>query len=105
MADAGASRAAARRPRRLLEVLPGRDRLHHLVIVPTYGESEEILADTLHYLATQETRLDRVSLVLAFEERDPRAPARAAHLAARFSALFEHLLVTFHPDRPGEAKG
>ena len=26
--------------------LPDYDRLHHLVIVPTYGESEEIVADT-----------------------------------------------------------
>jgi cellulose synthase/poly-beta-1,6-N-acetylglucosamine synthase-like glycosyltransferase len=85
--------------------LPGYTRLRHLVIVPTYGESEEILADTLHYLATQEAPLERVSVVLAFEGRDPNAPARAAHLAARFSALFEHFLVTFHPDVPGEARG
>jgi glycosyl transferase family 2 len=79
--------------------------LHHLVIVPTYGESEEIVADSLHYLAQQTVPLDRVSVVIAFEQRDPLAPARAERLTARFASLFESFLVTFHPDLPGEVKG
>ena len=33
------------------------------------------------------------------------APARAQRLSARFAPLFEHFLVTFHPDLPGEVKG
>jgi hypothetical protein len=85
--------------------LPGHDRLHHLVIVPTYGESEEIVADTLHYLALQDTPLSRVSVVLAFEERDPIARSRAARLSARFAPLFQHLLLTFHADVEGEVRG
>ena len=85
--------------------LPGAERLHHLVIVPTYGESEEILADTLHCLTQQDWPLDRIAVVLAFEERDTLAPARAQRLSARFGTLFEHFLVTFHPDVPGEVKG
>jgi hypothetical protein len=85
--------------------LPDYDRLHHLVIVPTYGESEEIVADTLHYLTRQDVPLERVSVVLAFEERDPNAPARAERLSARFATLFQHLLITFHPDRDGEVRG
>src|SRR3712207_6096823 len=36
-----------------VSVLPGYDLLRHLVIVPAYGESVEILADTLHHLAVQ----------------------------------------------------
>jgi len=60
-------------------VLPGYDQLRHLVIVPTCGESEEIVADTLHYLTLQDVPLDRVTVVLAFEERDPsRAAGRRA---------------------------
>ncbi len=85
--------------------LSGYDRLHHVVFFPTYRESEEILADSLHYLALQDVPLDRVSVVLAFEERDAGAPARAQHLAARFASLFGNFLVTFHPDLPGEVKG
>jgi hypothetical protein len=85
--------------------LPGFDQVHHLVIVPTCGEGEEILADTLRYLTQQDMPLDRISVVLAFEERDPHAPARAEHLQARFASLFDNFLVTFHPDLPGEVKG
>ena len=85
--------------------LPGCENLRHLVIVPTCGESEEIVADTLHYLALQDIPLDRVSVVLAFEERDVRAPARAQRLSARFAPLFQHFLITFHPDRDGEVRG
>jgi hypothetical protein len=85
--------------------LPGFSRLRHLVLIPTYQENEEILADTLHHLAMQDVPLNRVAVVLAFEERDPAAPARARHLQQRFGALFGELLVTFHPDLPGEVKG
>src|SRR6266536_2242718 len=84
---------------------PGFDDLHHLVIVPTCGEGEEILADTLRYLTQQDMPLERVSVVLACEERDTMAPVRAQRLAARFSSLFEQFLITFHPDLPGEVKG
>jgi hypothetical protein len=85
--------------------LPNYDRVHHLVMVPTYGESEEIVADTLHYLTLQDVPLDRVSVVLAFEQRDPNAPARARRLSDRFGSVFQHLLVTFHPDQDGEVRG
>jgi hypothetical protein len=85
--------------------LAGHDELRHLVIVPTYGESDEIVADTLHYLTLQDVPLDRVSVVLAFEERDPSAPARAQQLSARFAPLFQHFLLTFHPDQDGEVRG
>ncbi len=85
--------------------LPEYDRLQHLVIVPTYGESEEIVADTLHYLTLQDLALDRISVVLAFEERDPQAPARAQRLSARFAPLFRSFLITFHPDQDGEVRG
>src|SRR5215467_5660848 len=83
----------------------GFDTLRHLVIVPTCGEGEEIVADTLHCLTLQDMPLDRVSVVLACEERDELAPAKASRLAARFSSLFEHFLITFHPDLEGEVKG
>lgn len=97
--------AQARDWRRDGRRLPGFGKLRHLVIVPTYGENEEILADTLHHLARQDVPLDQVSVVLAFEERDPLAPARASHLTARFGNTFGRFLVTFHPDLPGEVKG
>ena len=85
--------------------LEGYASLHHLVIVPTYGESEETVGDTLHYLTLQDVPRERVSVVLAFEARDPLAPARAERLRARFAPLFQHLLITFHKDQDGEVRG
>jgi hypothetical protein len=85
--------------------LDGFEQLRHLVMVPTCGENEEIVADTLHCLTLQDVPLDRVSVVLAFEERDPVAPARAKRLSARFAPLFQHFLITFHPDLQGEVRG
>ena len=73
--------------------------------MPTYGESEEIVADTLHYLTLQDVPLERVSVVLAFEERDPIAPSARQRLSARFAPLFQHFLITFHPDLHGEVRG
>jgi hypothetical protein len=85
--------------------VPGYDRFHHLLLVPTYGESEEILADTLRHLVDQEVGGDKQSVVLAFEDRDPAAHDRARALEARFAQHFAHFLCTFHPDLPGEVKG
>ncbi len=85
--------------------LPDYDTLQHLVILPTYGESEDIVADALHYLTLQDVPLERVSVVLAFEERDPMAPERSQRLSERFAPLFANLLITFHPDQDGEVRG
>jgi hypothetical protein len=85
--------------------LAGHDQLRHIVLLPTCGENEEIVADTLHCLSLQDVPLEHISIVVAFEERDPIAPARAQRLSARFAPLFQHFLITFHPDLPGEVRG
>ncbi|HET6316016.1 MAG TPA: glycosyltransferase family 2 protein, partial [Chloroflexota bacterium] len=87
------------------ERLGGFGRVHHVVIVPTYRESDAVLAETLECLARQTLPLERVAVVLAFEERDLEAPARAARLSDRFAPRFAQWLVTMHPDVPGEVKG
>jgi hypothetical protein len=85
--------------------LDGFDRLHHLVIVPTYTESDEILSETLECLARQTLPPERIAVVLAFEERDAQALARAARLSQRFATRFGEWLITLHPDLSGEVKG
>jgi Glycosyl transferase family group 2 len=87
------------------EALHGFERLHHLVIVPTYKESQEILAETLDCLTRQTLPPEHIGVVLAFEERDAHAPLRAAQLTERYGATFGAWLVTVHPDLPGEVKG
>ncbi len=88
-----------------LATLPERDQIRHLVLLPTYREGEEVLAETLGRLAEQTTPLERVAVVLAFEERDPGAPERARRLTQRFASLFGEWLVTFHPHALGEVMG
>jgi hypothetical protein len=85
--------------------LVGYSRMHHLVIVPTYKEGDEILSETLDCIARQTVPAERIAVVLAFEERDAQAPARAARLSERFAHRFGEWLVTMHPDMPGEVKG
>jgi len=87
------------------ERMPGYQRMHHLVLVPTYRESDEILSETLECIANQTTGAEKVAVALAFEERDPEAPARAKRLTKRFAGRFGHWLVTMHPDLTGEVKG
>lgn len=80
-------------------------RVHHVVIVPTYGESVDILRATLQRLAGQDFPTQRMTVVLAFEARDPDAHRRAGLLQAEFGGLFGNLWVTFHPQLPGEIAG
>jgi Glycosyl transferase family group 2 len=87
------------------QALHGYHRLHHLVFVPTYKESEDIVAETLACLATQTVPAEQIAIVLAFEERDSEGPTRAAHLTQRFGHSFGDWLVTLHPDVAGEVKG
>ncbi len=87
------------------EALDGFERLHHVVIVPTYKESGAILAETLDRLVSQTVPPGRIAVVLAFEERDAEAPARAAELTQRYARCFGGWLLTMHPDLPGEVKG
>jgi hypothetical protein len=83
----------------------GYARMHHLVIVPTYKEDDEILTETLECLRRQTALPEHISVVMAFEARDPHAADRAARLTQRFAHCFGHWLVTMHPDLAGEVKG
>ena len=87
------------------EQLDGFGCVHHVVIVPTFRESDAILGETLDCLAAQTLPLERVAVVLAFEERDAEAPARAQRVTEQYASRFGKWLVTMHPDVPGEVKG
>src|SRR5687768_9286412 len=84
---------------------PGWRALHHLVLIPTYGEAVAILRTSLEHLARQDFPRENVSVVLAFEARDREANQRAAVLLAEFRDRFANISATFHPDTPGEVRG
>lgn len=88
-----------------LRRLPGWGRVHHLVVFPTYTEPVAVLQESLEHLVRQDFPKDQISVVLAFEERDPSARDRARLLEERFQGIFAHLWVTFHADAPYEVKG
>ena len=85
--------------------LPDWQKMHHIILIPTYKEPLEMLERTLSKLAQQEYPLDRVTVVLAFEERETEGPDKARHLQDHFGHHFHHLMATFHPDIDGEVKG
>jgi hypothetical protein len=85
--------------------LPDFERVHHLLIVPTYGEAVDILRTTLQHLAGQDFPHQRLAVVLAFEARDAEASHRAQLLTREFEGEFGQLWATFHPQLPGEVAG
>jgi cellulose synthase/poly-beta-1,6-N-acetylglucosamine synthase-like glycosyltransferase len=97
--------AEARDWRAAGERLDGWSDLHHVVIVPTFGEPVELLAETLAHLAAQDFPHARLHVVLAFEQREPAALEKAEALRRRFAGQFAHLWTTFHPLQPGEVPG
>ncbi|MCC6176601.1 MAG: glycosyltransferase family 2 protein [Chloroflexi bacterium] len=88
-----------------VQSVAGWDRTQHLVLIPTYREPPEVLEVMLDHLAAQDFPLANVSVVLAFEDRDPGARACAARLVAQFEDAFLNLWVTYHPDHEGELRG
>src|SRR5690606_17389521 len=60
--------------------LPEWKKVHHIIIIPTYKEPLELLERTLNKLALQEFPLERVMVVLAFEERDGDSRPKAGQL-------------------------
>jgi len=79
--------------------------IHHLIVFPCYNEPVAVLIESLNHLVEQDYPHDRISVLLAFEEREATAPAKARELEAAFAGRFAHLWTTFHPDRSGEVWG
>ncbi|HZR47229.1 MAG TPA: glycosyltransferase family 2 protein, partial [Candidatus Manganitrophaceae bacterium] len=80
--------------------------IYHVVIFPTYREDLAILRSSLTALLKSDFPVDRLIVVLAFEEREGlSAYGKARELEVEFGASFGGLLTTFHPDGiPGEAR-
>ena len=68
----------------------------HLVVIPNYKESVEGLARTIASLAAQ-GNAGQLVVVMAMEERESGAHAKAAELILRFRSQFAEMFATFHP--------
>ncbi|MFH1423380.1 MAG: glycosyltransferase family 2 protein [Candidatus Nealsonbacteria bacterium] len=93
----------------LLREMPGdkwRD-IYHLIIIPRYQESLEIISEVFASLLKSDYPKDRMIIVLACEERaGSDAHALGANIEREFNDKFFKLLITYHPaDLPGEIMG
>lgn len=81
-----------------LRAIPGSDRIHHVVFLPTYKEDIDIIRGTLRSLRDCRFPNDRLIVVLAGEARDAARFRKNAVLAEReFGGVFRKIIVTEHP--------
>jgi cellulose synthase/poly-beta-1,6-N-acetylglucosamine synthase-like glycosyltransferase len=81
-------------------------KIHHIIIIPTFKEPIYMLRRNLHSIKQQSFPKNRVSIVLAFEQREGKAAQEKAKvLKTEFGRSFANILTTFHPDIQGEVKG
>ena len=77
--------------------------VRHVVIVPNYKESVEVLSRTLENLARQYQAHERMVVVLAMEAAEPGCVEKAEPLLAAYQHCFLHMYYTVHPrGLPGE---
>ncbi len=81
--------------------------IYHLVLLPFYRESEEIIASTIQSLKDAEYPKEKIILVLSGEERGGENNLKIIeNLERRFGSSFFKFLVTIHPkDISGEVAG
>lgn len=85
----------------------GADRIRHLVFLPTYHESYEIVRATLQSLVDNTTPNDRLMVMLGGEEVDRTKFLKIANRAQQeFGSVFKYFGISLHPSGlPGEIPG
>lgn len=78
----------------------------HAVMIASYNESRDVLGPTIQSVLASHYDMDKVILVLAYEERDgaQSEPAVLA-LAKEYGHRFKHIITAKHPLTPGEVRG
>lgn len=83
------------------------EHLYHMVILPYYKESEDIVEHALSAIKASDYDPKRIILVLAAEARAGGEARRIAEvMEERYAGVFGHFVTTIHPDGlPGEIRG
>ncbi len=83
------------------------DDIYHAVIIATYNESREVLEPTFQSVLDSHYDMDKVILVLAYEERGGEAVEKQAEqLMKDYKSKFGHIFAVKHPqDIPNEVIG
>lgn len=90
-----------------IKSFPDADRVHHVVIIPTYKEPLHILNRTIKSLAKQTLPKKQISVVLAMETKEDEKQRRrkASILERKYGKVFGSFMVTEHTLVPGEIAG
>ncbi|MFM2374726.1 MAG: hypothetical protein RLZZ234_721, partial [Candidatus Parcubacteria bacterium] len=81
--------------------------LYHVVVLPFYEESEEVVNQTIASIANTHYDTKNIIIALASEERAGEGAAKVAEaMRVKWKDTFGYFLVTVHPkDIPGEMAG
>ncbi len=81
--------------------------LSHLVVLPSYDEGVNIIRTCLQAIADDRYSNDKISVILALEERaGEESKKRAPIIQQEFGNIFKNLFIAFHPaDIEGELTG
>ena len=86
-----------------VQMFPDWDRVHHVILIPTFKEPIHMLKRTLEGLRKQTWPRRRLHVVVSFEAREGEAgQEKAKELKRKFGKTFGDLVLTFHPDISGE---
>lgn len=82
------------------------ERIHHLVIIPTFKEPAYKLISTLEHIAKNDFPSKNITVVLGMEEREGEvAKEKSSEINKKIGKKFANLWTTYHPDIEGEVKG
>ncbi len=90
-----------------LASLPGWEKIHHVVFLPTYKEEIDVVRSTFQSLAASAYPKERMIIVLCGEERDrERFQKNARVIDEEFGRTFKRIVTTLHPaGLPNEIPG
>ena len=84
------------------EGYPDWKEIYHIIILPTYKESEKIISESIDSLLNSNYPKEKMIVVLATEERaGEKFEQQAKIIAKKYSGKFFKFLVTAHPDNLG----
>ncbi len=81
--------------------------IYHLVLLPVYKESFQILKETISALENSDFPKEKIMVIMSFEKKGEQETKETAELLEKeFADKFFKFLVTWHPaDLPGEIAG
>jgi hypothetical protein len=99
--------AVARKPwlQRLKEENLPWEKMRHIILIPTYKDSEELLSRTMTFLAGQEFPTKQIDVCIATEKREEAALGRAEDLKKHFGESFGNFWITQHELGSDEVAG